>query len=122
VHRKQEIPEDEAVGSWYDRVYLPLVRVTRERDLLREFPGWSEADLYLELSEHWSTLEEAVGQEVELELAAEDLMRQVHTKATGFWAQARRRFRTAVRGRWAVSGKLPWSSLSRQQDGGGAVR
>jgi hypothetical protein len=40
------ISRDEAVASWYDTVYLPLVEVIREQKLLERFPGRTEADLY----------------------------------------------------------------------------
>ena len=47
LEERREIPEDEAVVHWYDTVYLPIVAVVRERDILREFPGRTEADLYI---------------------------------------------------------------------------
>jgi hypothetical protein len=43
---------DEAVSSWYDNVYMSLVEVIRESRVLRDFPGRTEADLYLWLIEH----------------------------------------------------------------------
>ena len=43
----KEVPYEKAVASWYDQVYLPLVKIIREHDLLAQFPGQSEADLYL---------------------------------------------------------------------------
>jgi len=38
---------EEAVASWLATVYRPVVRVIRERRLLDDFPGRTEADLYL---------------------------------------------------------------------------
>jgi hypothetical protein len=52
VEEKREIPYAEAVASWYDRVYMPLVRVIRKAGALAEFPNRSEADLYLWVQEH----------------------------------------------------------------------
>jgi hypothetical protein len=37
----------EAVERWYDRVYLPIVTLARERRVCRHFPGRTEADVYL---------------------------------------------------------------------------
>ena len=34
-----EIPFQEAMLSWYDRVYEPLVRLIRSEDILAHFPG-----------------------------------------------------------------------------------
>jgi hypothetical protein len=52
VERKREVAYADAVASWYDNVYLPLVRIIRECDVLREFPHRTEADLYLWIIEH----------------------------------------------------------------------
>jgi len=37
---------EEAATGWYDNVYLPLVRLIRDKELLKEFPHRTEADLY----------------------------------------------------------------------------
>ena len=38
---------EEAVESWYDTIYLPVIEAIRKYDLMRDFPGRTEADLYL---------------------------------------------------------------------------
>ena len=61
----REISDEEAVGSWYDNVYMPLVELIRERGVLKHFPGRTEADLYAWLILHRAALEaemEALGQ------------------------------------------------------------
>ena len=40
------IERDEAVGDWYDSVYVPVVRAIRDQGALEHFPGRTEADLY----------------------------------------------------------------------------
>jgi hypothetical protein len=50
LERKASVPWDEAVASWYETVYLPVVDAVAE--VLSEFPGRTEADLYLWLMEH----------------------------------------------------------------------
>lgn len=35
-----------ATASWYDNVYLPMIEIVREMDVLKHFPGRSETDLY----------------------------------------------------------------------------
>jgi hypothetical protein len=44
---KRDIGEEEAVMHWYDTVYLPIVKVIRKSEILKDFPGKTEADLYL---------------------------------------------------------------------------
>ncbi|MBN1135060.1 MAG: DUF4032 domain-containing protein [Anaerolineae bacterium] len=68
----REVPYGEAVARWYDEVYCPLVEIIREAEILEQFPGRTEADLYLWLIEHRYYLSEETGYEVPLEEAAAD--------------------------------------------------
>lgn len=49
---KRDISEEEAVTHWYDTVYMPVVSVIREMDILKDFPGKTEGDLYLWVLDH----------------------------------------------------------------------
>ena len=49
---KRDISDEEAVAHWYDTVYMPVVKVIRETNILKEFPGKTEADLYLWVLDH----------------------------------------------------------------------
>jgi nucleotide-binding universal stress UspA family protein len=73
--RGQEVPYAEAVASWYDTVYLPMVQLIRERNLLRDFPNRTETDMYLWIMDHRASLSDGqMGWEVRPELAAADLV------------------------------------------------
>jgi len=71
LEQGREIPYEEAVTSWYDNVYMPMVRVIREQGVLKEFPGRTEADLYVWIMTYRHFLSERYGQPVALEEAAE---------------------------------------------------
>ena len=43
---------EDAVVSWYDNVYMPMVHAIREQNLLDDFPKRTEADLYLWIAHH----------------------------------------------------------------------
>jgi hypothetical protein len=58
---EHEIGRDEAVASWYDNVYLPVVQVIRKQHALRAFPGRTEADLYRWIMEHRWYVRERTG-------------------------------------------------------------
>jgi hypothetical protein len=49
---QRDISEEEAVVHWYDNVYMPVVDVIRETGVLKDFPGHTEADLYLWTLDH----------------------------------------------------------------------
>jgi hypothetical protein len=71
LEQQRFIPEDEAVCDWYDTIYLPLVRIIRERNVLVDFPSRTEADLYLWIMDHQHYLRERFGPGVRTEQAAE---------------------------------------------------
>lgn len=52
LDERRDISEEEAVTHWYDTVYLPIVKVVQERDMLKEFPGRTAGDLYLWVLDH----------------------------------------------------------------------
>jgi hypothetical protein len=72
---KRDIPDEEAIGDWYDRVYVPIMKVIRSSKVLREFPGRTEGDLYLWVLDHQQYLAETEGQPlVKPEDAARDFL------------------------------------------------
>jgi hypothetical protein len=68
--KKEEISFQEAVLSWYDTVYKPIVDLTGEQRLLKAFPGRTAADLYVWIVRHWDELKKKYGQAFPLEQAA----------------------------------------------------
>ena len=63
---------EEAVMSWYDRFYAPVVADMREHDTLHRFPGRTEADLYIWIMDHRYYISERLGSDIADEKAAED--------------------------------------------------
>jgi hypothetical protein len=69
--RKSEVPFSEAAASWYDNVYRPLVDVIIEQDILKDFSGRTETDLYLWIIRHQWHLRETYGEEITLHKAVQ---------------------------------------------------
>jgi hypothetical protein len=69
---KRDIAWAEAVQSWYDRIYKPVVAEIRQHDILERFPGRTEADLYLWIMDHRYFLRQELGEDVGSEQAARD--------------------------------------------------
>jgi len=59
---KRDITDEEAVVHWYEIVYMPIIQVIRESNILKEFPGKSEGDLYLWTLDHQRYIAEEEGQ------------------------------------------------------------
>jgi hypothetical protein len=74
------IPENEALCDWYDNLYLPLVELVRQKDILADFPGRTEADLYVWIMDHQHFLREQYGPAVEPEMAAEHFAQRYTTR------------------------------------------
>lgn len=56
LEQKRDVTYDEAVASWYDNVYMPLIDLIRKYEVLDYFPGRTEADLYAWLIKHQEAL------------------------------------------------------------------
>jgi nucleotide-binding universal stress UspA family protein len=76
MDRQCAICWQDAVSSWFDNVYMPMVHIIREQDVLKDFPERTEADLYLWIMEHRHYLAEELGQEIDRSQAAEHFAEQ----------------------------------------------
>jgi nucleotide-binding universal stress UspA family protein len=121
LEQKEEIPYAEAVTHWYDEVYMPVVQVIREKGILRDFPGRTEADLYLWVSEHRAALEKALGWEIRPEAAASDLAERSAARRGRAVARVRAKILDVIRPDELESGPSPgeWrrEHLAVGQDG-----
>jgi len=58
----EEMSFEDAVVAWYEMIYLPTVQIIRESSLLERFPGRTEADLFVWVSNHQDELTELYGE------------------------------------------------------------
>jgi len=82
LDKRRDIPYEEAVCSWYDHLYEPLVGIFRQEGLLELFPGRTAADLYVWVARHLYELRQRYGDGVPLAAAARDLAEQ---RRRGSW-------------------------------------
>ena len=89
---QHSISYEAAVASWYDNVYLPVVDQIRSSNVLQDFPGRTEADLYAWMLLHRARFE----QEAKMlgYVPTEDLIEQVkRERATNPFARVMGLFR-----------------------------
>src|SRR6266511_5643487 len=89
LERGHQVPLPEAAASWYDNVYSPIAKVIRRHRVLEQLPGWTETDLYVEITRRWLALSQA-GQPAGPHPAIHALLDK---KATRKWWQRRRAIR-----------------------------
>jgi hypothetical protein len=69
----------EAVEDWYELIYLPTIQIIHDSGLLAEFPGRTEADLFVWLSMHRHRLEAVYG--------AYDSLEELATRLAGLYKE-----------------------------------
>ena len=52
IDQSRPITEEEAVRHWYETLYLPVVDVVRQAEIMEELPGRTETDFYLWTMDH----------------------------------------------------------------------
>ncbi len=69
-NRGNDISYPDAVSDWYDTIYQPVAEIIHDRNLLRDFPDRTEADLYLWIMDYRKELSDSnLGWEIQPERA-----------------------------------------------------
>jgi hypothetical protein len=69
---EEEVSFDEALVSWYTKVYAPIVTIITEESLCSLFPERTAGDLYVWIVNHWDKLKEKYGLNYALQDAVHD--------------------------------------------------
>jgi hypothetical protein len=86
LEQRRDVPLQEAAASWYDHVYHPIAQAIREHKVLEQLPGWTEADLYVEITRRWMALSQE-GEEAGPEEAVQALLTE---NARRWWRRRRK--------------------------------
>jgi hypothetical protein len=71
-NRSEEMPFDEALRSWYQNVYAPIITAIQDEGLMSRFPGRTASDLYMFIVQHWDELKRKYGLSYPIGKAARD--------------------------------------------------
>ena len=69
---EEELLFEEALVSWYNDVYKPIIKIIEENKIGLNFPGRSSSDLYVWIVQHWDFLKKENGFNFALADAARD--------------------------------------------------
>jgi uncharacterized ParB-like nuclease family protein len=87
LEQHRQVPMQEAAASWYDHVYHPIAEAIRAHRVLEQLPGWTEADVYVEVTRRW------LAQSKEGVPAGPDSAVEALLKEHARWWRRRRRIR-----------------------------
>jgi uncharacterized ParB-like nuclease family protein len=87
LEQHREVSIQEAAASWYDNVYHPIAKAIRKYRVLEQLPGWTEADIYVEVTRRWLALSQE-GEVAGPDPAIEELLKE-HAR----WWRRRRKIR-----------------------------
>ena len=71
-NKKEEVTMEEAILSWFNHVYLPLVTSIRKKHILHNFPKRTLADMYVWIVRYWDELKQKFGDEIPIDEAVVD--------------------------------------------------
>ena len=74
--KTEEISMQDAILSWYENVYSPVVAVIKKRKIMRKFRGRTTSDMYVWLIKYWDELKTKFGSNIELDDIADGFKRQ----------------------------------------------
>ena len=75
-----ELSIEEAACRWYSEAYRPAADLIREQGILRDFPGRTETDLFLWLSDHRVAIRKELGLDLKPESAVTELVEHFSPK------------------------------------------
>lgn len=66
-NQEKEIPEQEAIKSWFYNVYVPVIESIEKYNILKNFKGRTKSDLYVFVIQYWDELKKRFGNDYSLE-------------------------------------------------------
>ena len=81
---ERELPFSDALVSWYENVYRPIIDIIEEDRLHLRFPGRTASDLYVWIVKHWDFLKKKYGVHYSINDAARDFAAKYGKDGTPF--------------------------------------
>jgi hypothetical protein len=98
IEAGHQISWPDAVASWKETVYRPMIEVIRSTEILQEYPGQTETDLYLFTMDHLHHLRQRYSPDVAPQRAVDEVKEKERKKrirakrSRSFWSRLRELF------------------------------
>lgn len=75
--QKDEVSMEDAILSWFTKVYVPIISTIQKKKILKKFPKRTYSDLYVWIVRYWDDLKHKFGNnEIPIDLAVEDFTKK----------------------------------------------
>lgn len=79
MDKKDEIPMEDAIMSWFQKVYMPIINAIASYTRLKSFKNLKVGDLYIFFTKYWDELKQKYGNEYSIEEAAHTFKKKYST-------------------------------------------
>ena len=69
IEKERQIPFEEALLSWYDNLFIPIINEIEEENIHIRFIGRTSPDLYVWIIRHWDDIKRIYGKDVPISQA-----------------------------------------------------
>ncbi len=76
--KEEEVSMEDAIMSWFNTVYLPIVTSVRKCHILHKFPKRTLADMYVWIVRFWDSLKHTFGENVPIDKAVQNFGKFYH--------------------------------------------
>lgn len=80
LNQTEEISIQDAILSWFETVYLPVIRHIKQRKILRNFPGRTPSDLYVWFIKYWDEIKKKFGESYSIDQGVQNFNEKYGTK------------------------------------------
>lgn len=74
--KDEEISMEDAITSWFNTVYTPVIKTIERHRITRYVKGTTESELYVWIITFWDDLKKKLGDEIQLETLVSDITRE----------------------------------------------
>ncbi|MCR4743288.1 MAG: transcriptional regulator [Treponema sp.] len=74
--KKEEVTMEEAIESWFNNVYYPLISIINRKHTLRAFPHRTLGDLYVWIVRYWDDIKQKYGDNIPMDEAVSDFKKK----------------------------------------------
>jgi hypothetical protein len=81
MNKSEEIPLTDAILSWYNTVYLPVINIIDSLHIMRAFRKRTKSDMYVWIIKYWDELKQKFGEDYPLDETASAFKHHFATSA-----------------------------------------